>query len=206
MLKVCSSCFPPELAQIFPCFRGVGFLKYFQLKQLPNFLLASPVLSLAFCSIFSYLKADPKSFFSLGFGATLKKNSSAALFFSRGKEQVRDDHHYAAKQEIVNVRQRQKSMTQERSVSPTENQGRAKFGYYSVILLPFIYHLSFMAATTLFVMHVQPAFLLDYLLPDDFCWTKSDLGTLDLGICCFLHPPWHSAFLKLQSFHLNSSF
>ncbi|KAL2940755.1 GPI mannosyltransferase 2 [Bienertia sinuspersici] len=136
---------------------GCWLLKYFQLKQLPNFLLASPVLSLAFCSIFSYLKADPKSFFSLGFGTTLKKNSSAALFFSGGKEQVRDDHHYAAKQEVVNMRQRQKSMTQERSVSPCENQGKAKSGYYSVILLPFIYHLSFMAATAFFVMHVQVA-------------------------------------------------
>ncbi|KMT14356.1 hypothetical protein BVRB_4g071360 [Beta vulgaris subsp. vulgaris] len=137
---------------------GVGFLKYFQLKQLPNFLLASPVLSLAFFSIHSYLKADPENFCSLGFGATLKRKNAAALLFSEGEEPVRDDYHYAAKQEAINLQQRQKPITRDTHVCPTtEDQVSVKSGYYSANVLPFIYHLSFMAATAFFVMHVQVA-------------------------------------------------
>lgn len=55
----CCNCFS------FFYFRGVGFLRYFQVKQLPNFLLASPVLSLAFCSIVLYASTLPKVFQSL---------------------------------------------------------------------------------------------------------------------------------------------
>lgn len=50
--------------------RGVGFLRYFQLKQLPNFLLASPILSLAVCSVLHYVRSQPEIFFSLGFRAS----------------------------------------------------------------------------------------------------------------------------------------
>lgn len=60
------------------------------------------MLSLAFFSIHSYLKADPENFCSLGFGATLKRKNAAALLFSEGEEPVRDDYHYAAKQGINN--------------------------------------------------------------------------------------------------------
>ncbi|XP_021728844.1 GPI mannosyltransferase 2-like isoform X2 [Chenopodium quinoa] len=127
---------------------GVGFLQYFQFKQLPNFLLASPVLSLAFCSIISYLKADPENFFSLGFGTASKKNNAASL---------EDEYLSAANKEPIIVRRRPKSMIVERSVFPKENQVSVKSGYYSASVIPFIIHLSFMAATVFFVMHVQVA-------------------------------------------------
>ncbi|XP_062172261.1 uncharacterized protein LOC133877846 isoform X2 [Alnus glutinosa] len=61
---------------------GVGFLRYFQLKQLPNFLLASPILSLALCSIVYYAKSRPEIFFSLGFRASIEEKNSSALLFS----------------------------------------------------------------------------------------------------------------------------
>lgn len=65
-------------------YRGVGFLRYFQLKQLPNFLLASPILSLALCSIIHYMKLQPEFFFSLGFRASPEEKKSAAVLFSLG--------------------------------------------------------------------------------------------------------------------------
>ncbi|XP_074292609.1 uncharacterized protein LOC141619492 [Silene latifolia] len=131
---------------------GVGFLRYFQLKQSPNFLLASPVLSLAFCSIFSYLKFEPEKFFSLGFGIASKENNSANEPFSRGEEQRFDDHR-AAKQDLR--RRQQSAKPRVKSSSAAEKEVSVKGGYYTMEMLPFIYHLSFMAATALFVMHVQ---------------------------------------------------
>ncbi|RZC59316.1 hypothetical protein C5167_006619 [Papaver somniferum] len=61
--------------------QGVGFLKYFQLKQLPNFLLASPILSLALCSIAYYVKLRPEIVFSLGFRASSKEKNLAAILY-----------------------------------------------------------------------------------------------------------------------------
>ncbi|KAH9611745.1 hypothetical protein KSS87_012084 [Heliosperma pusillum] len=131
---------------------GVGFLRYFQLKQSPNFLLASPVLSLAFCSIFSYLKFEPEKFFSLGFGIASKENNSANEPFSKGEEQRFDDHR-PTKQDLRRRQQNAKPRVKPRSAA--EREVSVKGGYNTVEMLPFIYHLSFMAATALFVMHVQ---------------------------------------------------
>lgn len=61
--------------------RGVGFLRYFQLKQLPNFLLASPILVLSICSIVQYMKLRPEVVFSLGFGASHAEKEAASILY-----------------------------------------------------------------------------------------------------------------------------
>lgn len=61
--------------------RGVGFLRYFQLKQLPNFLLASPILALSICSIVQYMKLRPEVVFSLGFGASHAEKEAASILY-----------------------------------------------------------------------------------------------------------------------------
>ena len=65
--------------------RGVGFLKYFKPNQLPNFLLAFPILSLAASSIIYYAKLRYVVFITLGFrghkSTPLDKTSSPLLLY-----------------------------------------------------------------------------------------------------------------------------
>ncbi|CAN6696748.1 unnamed protein product [Malus baccata var. baccata] len=126
---------------------GVGFLRYFQVKQLPNFLLASPILSLALCSIVHYAKSKPEKFFSLGFLAPPEDKDSAAVLFSLAEYSSRSQENRTRKQ----VNKDGPALLSE------EHKVLAKQGYLSVAVLPCILHLGFMAATAFFVMHVQVA-------------------------------------------------
>ncbi|KAG2675167.1 hypothetical protein I3760_13G172200 [Carya illinoinensis] len=133
---------------------GVGFLRYFQLKQLPNFLLAFPILSLALCSIVYYAKSRPEIFFSLGFLASVEEKNSSAVLLSLETVQRSSIARFPGHH---NLRQR-KHMTRGDPVAlPLENDSLAKLGYLTVSCLPFILQLAFMAATAFFVMHVQVA-------------------------------------------------
>ncbi|KAM0994184.1 hypothetical protein ACFX2I_009740 [Malus domestica] len=124
---------------------GVGFLRYFQVKQLPNFLLASPILSLALCSIIHYAKSKPENFFSLGFRAPPEDKDSAAVLFSLTEYSSRKN------------RTRKQVNKDGPALLSEEHKALANQGYLSVAVLPCILHLGFMAATAFFVMHVQVA-------------------------------------------------
>ncbi|CAA0193023.1 putative GPI mannosyltransferase 2 [Arabidopsis thaliana] len=137
---------------------GVGFLKYFQFKQLPNFLLASPILSLAVCSIMSYMKSRPELFISLGFQATEKERRSAARLYSL-KDAVEPSVKTSTSEGNRDIRQRKPSSRKDVTVTKVaaESNSQEKSGYFSADVFPFIVHLSFMATTALFIMHVQVA-------------------------------------------------
>ncbi|KAI3890646.1 hypothetical protein MKW92_014172 [Papaver armeniacum] len=149
---------------------GVGFLKYFQLKQLPNFLLASPILSLALCSVAHYVKSRPEIVFSLGFRASHKEKNLAAVLYPSGVKgrlnnaQVSANFSSEVLKENPTLKQRKK-IGKERTLSssldtvPLENDRvlPAKSYNASISVLPFILHLAFMSATAFFVMHVQVA-------------------------------------------------
>ncbi|KAJ0083933.1 hypothetical protein Patl1_29945 [Pistacia atlantica] len=143
---------------------GVGFLKYFQLKQLPNFLLASPILSLALCSIIYYVTAQPKLVYLLGFQAFKEGKDFAPVPFPL--ETVPQSNSASAtipekpssKTGNQNFRQRKQIHREGNpAVLPLEYGSSVNSGYLSVYVLPFILHLSFMVATAFFVMHVQVA-------------------------------------------------
>lgn len=74
-------CYVSDYYLLFFFGRGVGFLRYFQLKQLPNFLLASPILALSICSIVQYMKVRPEVVFSLGFGASHPEKEAASILY-----------------------------------------------------------------------------------------------------------------------------
>ncbi|XP_061719588.1 GPI mannosyltransferase 2 [Cydia pomonella] len=62
----CNSSLPISYSYIQIHYWDVGLFKYYKLKQIPNFLLASPVLFLIIYHCMSYMKNNPKLFLRLG--------------------------------------------------------------------------------------------------------------------------------------------
>ncbi|XP_033133762.1 GPI mannosyltransferase 2 isoform X2 [Brassica rapa] len=138
---------------------GVGFLRYFQFIQLPNFLLASPILSLAVCSIVSYMKTRPELFTSLGFQATEKEKRSSARLYSL-KEVLEPDVITSSNEGSRDIRQRKPSRKKDVTITTNtaaESNSPEASGYFSADVFPFVVHLGLMAATAFFIMHVQVA-------------------------------------------------
>ncbi|KAG5517709.1 hypothetical protein RHGRI_038180 [Rhododendron griersonianum] len=203
---------------------GVGFLRYFQLKQLPNFLLASPILSLALGSIIHYVKLQPEIFLSLGFRGSSEDKNSASMFSPMGADR-RAKGSYSLKERTSTIQQEDQILRRRkqtikgdgRSTLPVENDSSDSSRNLSVALLPFILHLGFMAATAFFVMHVQiwSGGRNSFLISQSTCLLvccpfngishkQEEMGILDMGILCGLHPSWQFALLKLLPFHLRN--
>lgn len=46
--------------------RDVGFMRYYQIKQIPNFLMAAPMIALSASGIYHYITFDLTRVLSLG--------------------------------------------------------------------------------------------------------------------------------------------
>ncbi|NXX75735.1 PIGV mannosyltransferase, partial [Urocolius indicus] len=62
----CSQPFPLVYTYVQDSYWNVGFLRYFELKQIPNFLLALPVTLLSSWAAWTYVVADPRHCLTLG--------------------------------------------------------------------------------------------------------------------------------------------
>ncbi|KAL8097397.1 uncharacterized protein LOC141683767 isoform X2 [Apium graveolens] len=146
---------------------GVGFLKYFKVKQLPNFLLAAPILSLALASIIYYVKLRYVIFITLGFrgfkAPPVDKSSSPFQLYSELDTLSRNSNITSGNtskitQENQTLRWRRPAVREnDLSKLPSEYRSLDKEEYLTLTLLPFVLHLGFMAGVAFLVMHVQVA-------------------------------------------------
>ncbi|CAG8652908.1 1869_t:CDS:2, partial [Paraglomus brasilianum] len=66
----CDSNVPLNYPFIQKHYWACGFLTYYEVKQIPNFLLASPMIVLSLCGIYTYSNFDRQRFLCLGFRRT----------------------------------------------------------------------------------------------------------------------------------------
>jgi hypothetical protein len=157
-------------------------LRYYELKQAPNFALAAPMLMLCVCAVYSYVAADVHRVLTLGLGRHLAETEESEAEESEVEaeaeaegfsgERVEDlsaceweSHGYLRRSARLRHRNVPQSMDElsppRRAHAEVARRCAAagaeprRTGFHGDAVLPFIVHCAFMLLVAALVMHVQ---------------------------------------------------
>ncbi|XP_020596521.1 GPI mannosyltransferase 2, partial [Phalaenopsis equestris] len=156
----CSSRVPNLYGYLQSHYWGVGFLKYFEVKQLPNFLLASPILTISIASVIYYASLLQQSLHSFRITSDPHGKDHSGELISSDNSSTSLEFKETGNHDLRRRKSGNKPMSSKNShFVELEIDSFIKFkkGYCSLLIFPFILHLGFMSFMALFVMHVQVA-------------------------------------------------
>lgn len=129
----CSSSLPDIYSFVQSYYWGVGFLRYFKVQQIPNFLLAMPMVYMSFAGCYAYISQDWTRTVQLG----LLPPRASRSFGSKPQEATGKQHSHL--------------------ISTKAICAEASTGFYSADTAPYVHQWGIMTACALFVMNVQVA-------------------------------------------------
>ncbi|KAI8783929.1 GPI mannosyltransferase 2 [Biomphalaria glabrata] len=148
----CNETIPLSYSYIQKHHWNVGFLTYYTLKQLPNFLLALPVLLLSFRACSFYIKNNVMSFCFLGLTCSNNNGSSGSshVDISDSNREDEKQNRFLLDKKIENY-----AGGQWDEVNSNKKLKCEKNSCRQTDLIVYVYHLAFLTIFGCFFMHIQ---------------------------------------------------